>query len=448
MLKLLLPLFLIIFSLFGCADNSDPIVLTEATKSPQLQTESTSESTDGSQPPTQETQQAVPISSRTFHFTPPDAPEAVTSPQIVAAGEEDTYRYVQYCFPKRYSTSKEQDNVIYPCTDEMEMNQGSHYAAYAIENDDIRLLDTKYVCRDYQLFGQNYHIEFEYARYNGSYLFTYAPANNTLLEISSYYRIVHDFRDGNVLIALRDQTETQARHHLYVYNFETEEMTDFLKDLDAQSYEELTATNCIFTDYVFKDATHLLLLTRDSSSDLRNLFYVDLDKKIVKNITAIIETEEFHDAFFIGDDILCYHDKWSISKVSTDSFTLVDSITTSRKCYIRTPFVVYREGDVVYMHDFLNGEEMILDWPDDLELKKTYNYYASKDGRQMICTRSHEDSTENIIFDCDSLEFIHCFNDNPDVGVSLTYTEEGLLAKCYYGKTGFALCWLDPEYDS
>ena len=68
--------------------------------------------------------------------------------------------------------------VYLVCEDEQMMNQGNHFNAFVLQDGDMVQLEEQSFSQDLALCGDVFHIELDYAVYNGRAVITYVPANS------------------------------------------------------------------------------------------------------------------------------------------------------------------------------------------------------------------------------------------------------------------------------
>lgn len=185
------------------------------------------------------------------------------------------------------------EGVYMVCTDEIELNQGSHYDAYYEENGEFIKLEEYTFSDDYTVLGNDFHIEFDWAVHGGQVALTY-------IGVDESYRIPVNPGDKDaVLVELLCSFPTEEGDNIgtaypVLLNLETGELTDVLAGTGAEKLMNL----CNQT--ISEDGSKMLLARSDGA-----LYYVDLAAKTLYSVEEL-SREKADACSLIGDTLACW----------------------------------------------------------------------------------------------------------------------------------------------
>ncbi len=185
------------------------------------------------------------------------------------------------------------EGVYVICTDEIEMNQGSHYDAYYEENREFIKLEEQTFRGNYSVFGQDFHLEFYWTTHNGQVVLTY-------IGVEENYRIPVNPGDADsmlveLLCSVHTETgESVASVYPVLLNLETGELKDVLAGTGAEKLGDLC------NQAVSEDGSKMLLAQSDGM-----LYYVDLVAKKLYSVEAL-SGEQADACSLIGDTLACW----------------------------------------------------------------------------------------------------------------------------------------------
>lgn len=107
------------------------------------------------------------------------------------------------------------------CHDERMMDQGGHFNAIEAQDGSHTLLADRSFSEDYSLYGDDFHIELDYAVYDGLAVITYAPANSEGL-----WRLTEAQSPTDSVPVLLTLPEGGYDGYPVLLDLETEELTD------------------------------------------------------------------------------------------------------------------------------------------------------------------------------------------------------------------------------
>lgn len=225
------------------------------------------------------------------------------------------------------------EGVYVICTDEIEMNQGSHYDAYYEENGEFIKLKEQTFQGDYSVFGQNFHLEFDWVLHNGQVVITYVG-------VEEPYRIPVNPGDSDAMLvellcSVNTETgEKVATAYPVFINLETGELMDVLAGTGAEMLGDLC------NQAVSEDGSKMLLAQSDGT-----LYYVDLVAKELYSVEEL-SGERADACSLIGDTLAC----WVLKDGQYRAWN-VDLETLERKeVFTGNPNVMYLNGFDTIVH--------------------------------------------------------------------------------------------------
>ena len=225
------------------------------------------------------------------------------------------------------------EGVYVICTDEIEMNQGSHYDAYYEENGEFIKLKEQTFQGDYSVFGQNFHLEFDWVLHNGQVVITYVG-------VEEPYRIPVNPGDSDAMLvellcSVNTETgEKVATAYPVFINLETGELMNVLAGTGAEMLGDLC------NQAVSEDGSKMLLAQSDGT-----LYYVDLVAKELYSVEEL-SGERADACSLIGDTLAC----WVLKDGQYRAWN-VDLETLERKeVFTGNPNVMYLNGFDTIVH--------------------------------------------------------------------------------------------------
>lgn len=230
------------------------------------------------------------------------------------------------------------EGVYRICTDEIELNQGSHYDAYYEENGEFIKLEEYTFSGDYTVLGNDFHIEFDWAAHGGQVALTY-------IGVEEPYRIPANPGDKDaMLVELLCSFPTEGKENTetvypVLLNPETGELMDVLAGTGAEKLINLC------NQAISEDGSKMLLAQSDGT-----LYYVDLVKKKLYSVEDI-SGERADACSLIGNALSC----WVLEEDSYRAWT-IDLATMERKeLFCNVPNAMAKEvqdGGIVYLSGF------------------------------------------------------------------------------------------------
>ena len=190
-------------------------------------------------------------------------------------------------------SSHAREGVYVICTDEIEMNQGSHYDAYYEENGAFFKLEEHTFRGDYTVLGNEFHIAFDWAAHDGQVALTYVDTGEN-------YRIPANPGDADAMLVelLCSFQDTEGEYISTAYpvflNLETGELKDVLAGTGAEKLMELC------NQAVSEDGSKMLLAQSDGT-----LYYVDLEAKALHSVEEL-SGERADACSLIGNTLACW----------------------------------------------------------------------------------------------------------------------------------------------
>lgn len=185
------------------------------------------------------------------------------------------------------------EGVYVICTDEIELNQGSHYDAYYEENGEFIKLEEHTFRGDYTVLGNDFHIEFDWAVHGGQVALTY-------IGVDENYRIPANPGDKDAMLVellcsfQSEDGEYVGTAYPVLLNLETGELKDVLAGTGAEKLMNLC------NQAVSEDGSKMLLAQSDGS-----LYYVDLAAKALYSVEEL-SGEKADACSLIGDTLSCW----------------------------------------------------------------------------------------------------------------------------------------------
>lgn len=178
------------------------------------------------------------------------------------------------------------------CADPVEMNQGSHYDAFAVNAEGgLEQLTERQFNNAYTLEGSRYHLNFDWVEHEGIKAATYVPANMAasmiyLSDAGSESLFLLRWRTG--------QDNTVYNNYPVLLDLESGELTDFLAGCRLDSLTQIC--NAAFTP----DRSGILLAQEGGA-----IYYCDLKSNVVYSLDGL-SGEPVKACALTGDRIICW----------------------------------------------------------------------------------------------------------------------------------------------
>ena len=226
------------------------------------------------------------------------------------------------------------------CTDEVEMRQGSHYDAYYEEDGEFIQLEEHTFNRDYVLYGNEFHVEFDWVEYNGSVSMTWVDPDVP-------FRKENESGDASAALftfSLRWEEDGTSKGTSYpvLLNLHTGELTDILAGTDANRMHNID--KCAISP----DRTKLLL--GQSTDEGYSLHYADL---AANRLYRVDELSGQHAAAcsLIGNTLACWNltdGSYTAWKIDLNTFERTELFSSKRNA-AETPEA---DAGIVFMEGF------------------------------------------------------------------------------------------------
>lgn len=304
----------------------------------------------------------APAGSPTLH-----TPEA-TIPTETAAPASDFSFWSEH-LPQR-ATYIGREDVYLICTDAVEMQQGSHYAAYSVEDGQLIPWENRAFSADLSVLGLTFHEEFNYGVRDGNVAITYVPVDYLGNGISFYY----DTSQGihRVLVGVRLTFPDGKYVHYPVYlDLETGEVTDFLGDMDQETVFEVFSRE---VQTMVRVGEETFLLGRQDDNSTFHYFYLDVAGQEIIDL-EVLSGKEIENAVPIPDEIVCWNDAgefwslsledWSVTPLTSESHVVYQNGVFHNSRGWGSSFFLYQdEGQRLCLYDFLTRNGTVLAGPD------------------------------------------------------------------------------------
>lgn len=182
--------------------------------------------------------------------------------------------------------------VFHLCADPVEMNQGSHYDAFAVNADGaLEQLEETQFNNAYTLDGNRYHLSFDWAEHDGIKTVTYIPADMeaSMLTLSD--------QDSKSLFLLRwhiGEDDTVYSYYPVLLDLESGELTDLLANCRLGSLSQIC-------NAAFSPDHSGLLLAREGGA----IYYCNLKTNTVYSLDEL-SGEPVKACTVTGDKIICW----------------------------------------------------------------------------------------------------------------------------------------------
>lgn len=305
----------------------------------------------------------------------------------------------------------EAGRIFLMCTDETELNQGSHYIAYAVENDELVPLEIKQFSGDYGLLGGTVHVELEYVENDGVWAITYIASNS---EATLDFNILDTSRGAKkCLIGFFCKTHIGTLiQYPVLLDLETGELTDFLSEIEQEKLFPMLSGQIY--DSAMDDENRLVIKLSDG-----NYYYIDPNGNCCYCLTELI-SQEISDCALTQNAIICWNesgDYWQIALDTIEVKQILSDVDTVFICGISegngSSFVLYRDGGYLHSFDFNNMTDTLLTNIGSWEINSE-DGYVSPDGRKLLVMQRENGIFQMGIFDCDTARFLSLARSNAD----------------------------------
>lgn len=240
-------------------------------------------------------------------------------------------------------STKAREGVYVICTDEIELNQGSHYDAYYEENGQFIKLEEHTFRGDYTVLGNDFQLAFEWAVHGGQVVLTYMGEEEN-------YRIPANPGDKDAMLVEllcsfpTEEGDKSVTSYPVLLNLETGELMDVLAGTGAEKLMNLC------NQAISEDGTKLLLAQSDGT-----LYYVDLSAKRLYSVEEL-SGESADACSLIEDTLACWvlengkYRAWAIDLVTMERKVLFSDRPDVISEKVRGAGIVYLAGFDTTVH--------------------------------------------------------------------------------------------------
>ena len=402
-----------ILTLLLCAcNNQAPTTQTDTTQNADASENLTVNSTDGTGDDisgVSEPTEATAMESITIRDVVPEYDTESPEMFIIPAMHENVTSEAVHVHVGNIGHFEYADNVFTVCTDEAEMKQGTHFTAYVLEDGEFQQLDSVLFSWDYELYGDTYHVEFEYATYADQIIPTYSAAdgdanciNGAVAFLSSTTCLV-DFQelaaDGN------------TQHHLMILDVMNGKLKDFYDGMSAELLDDLISKQV--RAIAFLNETSFVVQQAGDT-----FYYVDIAQNRICNLETVIDAD-IKQCAITSSGFVCWNaegDYWRINTEDLQPRYLLNAGASSYSAGISqgngSSFTVYKKDGQFHVFDFENEIDTTLLIPEGWVLN-TEALHSSPDGRKFYAIRRDDGGAIQIlVFDCDQMKFIEISREN------------------------------------
>lgn len=333
-----------------------------------------------------------------------EAPVAADKPLVSEPEKIDIGGMIEGRYIHAPAGGSARNGVFLVCTDEIEMNSGSHYDAYVeCEGEFIKLEEYSF-SHDYNILGNKFHVEFEWVKTESGISYTYIDPESPIR--------TYNFGGTSeaVLAYFNCQLPGDAGRTNYpvLLNFDTGEMTDILSGTGAE---------CLPNMYNFalsEDRSGLLICCWDYG-DNEELYFADLVNKRVYSLTEL-SGEKPDECCLSGNTIVCWVQKdghysaWTIDlhtlsrrEIFSDAPLFFiegfDHMSHWGNMYAGSCFAVGIEKDrSIYVIDLITGEKAMIDGFMLPEKALFRDHIPSPDGKKLLIYSSSDPNYSQHIY--------------------------------------------------
>lgn len=402
-----------IFTLLLCAcNNQAPTTQTDTAQNTDASENLTSNPTDGigdDMSSVSEPIEVLAMDSITIRDVVPEYDTESDEMFIVPSVQEDGTSEAVYVHMGNIGHFEYADNVFTVCTDEAEMNQGTHFTAYVLEDGEFQKLDSVLFSQEYELYGGTYHVEFEYATYADQIIPTYSAVDagtnfiNGAVAFLSNMTCLVDFQELG--------TDGNTQHHLMILDLSDGELKDFYDGMNAELLDDLISKQV--KAIAFLNETSFVVQQAGGT-----FYYVDIAQNRICNLETVIDAD-IKQCAFTSSGIVCWNadgDYWRVNTEDLQPRYLLNAGATSYSAGISqgngSSFTVYKKDGQFHVFDFENEIDTTLLIPEGWELN-TEALHSSPDGRKFYAIKRNDgEAIQILVFDCEQMKFIEIFREN------------------------------------
>lgn len=306
----------------------------------------------------------------------------------------------------------EGEGVFKVCIDEYEMNQGSSYLVYAIEDNEFVAYPNKHFTNEYTIFDNKFYVDFEYSICNGKLVLTHVSAERD----EEKWRIENVAMGANEVLITFYCSLPDGGNLSYpmVLNVETHELTDFLQNMDAKTLFSSLSQRIKHIRFVNPDT---VIVERSDGE----YFYFNIVTGEVFDLKRISGLE-IEDCALVQNQIVCWDLNGNYGWIDVDSLVFHPLISVGQTefssgiwCENGCSFVLYRANDnTIHLYDFMDCEDVILKPPNGWQLIGD-RIHPSPDGRKFLLqTTDDKGIIQILVFNCDTQSWVVIERDNPN----------------------------------
>lgn len=165
------------------------------------------------------------------------------------------------------------NGVFLVCTDDVQMNSGSHYDAYYEKDGELIRLEEDTFNRTYYLFGNKIHVKFDWVEYRGNAIITYAESEAPFVKFGG----AGDVTSTLMWLQIDPPGEEAFGYYPVLINVRTGELTDICAGLGVEKLRQIRQAA------ISDDLTQMLIVDYD-----KNIYYADLVGRKLYPIDALL----------------------------------------------------------------------------------------------------------------------------------------------------------------
>lgn len=264
------------------------------------------------------------------------------------------------------------EGVFKVCTDDVQMNSGSHYDAYYEKDGEFIRLEENSFNQTYHLFGQEIHVEFDWVEHNGNVITTFVESEPPFVIFSG----AGDVASTLMWLQIDPPGDEEFGYYPVLINVRTGELTDICAGLGLENLRQIRQAA------ISDDLTQLLIVDWD-----KNIYYVDLGGRKLYAIDDLLG-EKCSACALVDGMLVAWSENYGNVSVRVidpatwesretysgrpDFISGFDSTIHSSQMYRGTRFALEVDTNQnVYVIDLLNGQKSIIDgfeWQQDDEV--------------------------------------------------------------------------------
>ena len=313
---------------------------------------------------------------------------------------------------EKRGTNYEGEGVFKVCIDEYEMNQGSSYSVYAIEDNEFVAYPNKHFTNEYTIFDNEFYVDFEYSICSGKLVLTHVSAER----YEEKWHIENVTMGANEVLITFYCSLPDGGNLSYpmVLNVETHELTDFLQNMDAKKL--FTSLSQRIKHIRFFNPDTVIVERSDGEYFCFNIVTGGVFD--LKRISGL----EIEDCALVQNQIVCWDLNGNYGWIDIDSLVFHPLISIGQTefssgiwCENGCSFVLYRANDnTIHLYDFMDCEDVILKPPNGWQLIGD-RIHPSPDGRKFLLqTTDDKGIIQILVFNCDTQSWVVIERDNPN----------------------------------